>query len=356
MESLTLSAPVFVWWDITKRCNLCCQQCYSSSGTASEDELSLKEVFEVLRQLRDVGVFYVCFLGGEPMLREGIFDILEECKRLGLTVMFTTNGWYVDENVALRLKETGIGIARVSIDGANAETHDRIRGRKGSFNRALEAVGHLKRANIPQVGVSPTLMKDNWDQIEDLIDLVVEHGADEVQVVQLCSTGRGAGVSAPELEQLYAARDQVLRALKEHQKILISATEGLLHKQCELCISTREAIPSIVGCGGGRTCAAIDEVGNISPCILYRKHAGNLREQSFADIWKTSSLFKEMRTVSESCFGCRYSSVCGGACPIVRELLPENMEVEFVRLDRDVSASGFRCDAEFASSFCLTRT
>lgn len=356
MKALTLSAPVFVWWDITKRCNFRCQQCYSSSGKASGDELTLDEVFGILKQLAAMGVFYICLLGGEPLLREGIFEILKECQHLGLTVMFTTNGWFVNEKTAAALKETGISIGRVSIDGADAETHDRIRGKKGAFNQALHALELLKAAGIPQVGVSPTLMKDNCHQIKELIDLVIEHGADEVQVVQLCATGRGADINAPDLAELFSARQQVLAAVEEHQHSLITATEGLLHKQCEGCVSVHSAIPSIVGCGGGRNCAAIDDVGNVSPCILYRQFAGNLRKQSFGEIWAKSPLFEEMRQVSQRCEGCRYSSACGGPCPIVRKLLPENMEADFVSRDNQREVSGCRCNSEFASSFCLTRT
>lgn len=356
MKALTLSAPIFVWWDITKRCNFRCQQCYSSSGKPSKDELSYIEVIAILQQLAALGVFYICFLGGEPLMRGRIFEILEECQRLGITVMFTTNGWLVNREKAKLLKEAGVTIARISIDGANAETHDKIRGKVGSFQRALQALELLKEAGIPQVCVSSTLMRSNFDQIEELIDLVIEHGADEVQVVQLCATGRGANINAPDLQQLYVARQQVLAAIKAHRKTLITATERILYKQCEVCVSAGSARPSIVGCGGGRTCAAIDEVGNVSPCILYRKAAGNLREKSFSEIWNESNLFNKMRQIPKKCENCSYALSCGGPCPIVRGLLPKTLEEDFISKDIRVSALDDRCASELASSFCLIRS
>lgn len=79
-----LSAPIFVWWDITKVCNFKCKQCYSNAGRKERRELNTSEVFDILEQLALARVFYIYFLGGEPLLRKDFLGILSKCQELGI--------------------------------------------------------------------------------------------------------------------------------------------------------------------------------------------------------------------------------------------------------------------------------
>uniref|UniRef100_A0A7V3N5G3 Radical SAM protein n=1 Tax=candidate division CPR3 bacterium TaxID=2268181 RepID=A0A7V3N5G3_UNCC3 len=316
-----LRAPIFVWWDITKRCNFRCKHCYSNSGEKAIGELPLPKVIEVINQLAELEVFYIYFLGGEPLMREDIFEILSYCLDKGLTTMMSTNGWFVNPAVGKKLKATGINHVRVSLDGTTPEIHDSIRGVPGSFNRALTALEILKDVGIPRVGISPTLLPDNLHQIGEIIDLAVRNKVDEIQVVQLCATGRGANIPKLSKEQLeYAQKEIEDRILKYKSMINVAATEGILEKRCSFCIKKEEAIPSIMGCIGGRSCAAIDAEGRVSPCIMYRREAGNLMSEPFSVIWKNSPLFLEMRRIKDSCVGCAFSKVCVGECPLDRKI------------------------------------
>ncbi len=172
----TLRAPTFVWWDITYLCNFSCTYCYSSAGIKSKDELSFESVCRILDELRNAGVFYVFFLGGEPLLRNDIFDILSYAQEIGLGTMITSNGWFIDRDTANKLYNTGVTIARVSIDGYQSSTHDRIRNKSGSWNKAADAVKHLVAANMPRVGISPTVMSENIEEMGDLIKWDYENG------------------------------------------------------------------------------------------------------------------------------------------------------------------------------------
>ncbi len=351
-----LSAPIFVWWDITKVCNFKCKQCYSNAGQGAQQELTTEEVFGILEQLAAARVFYIYFLGGEPLLRRDFFEVLSKCQELGITTMFSTNGWFVTSKTATEAKNRGVQIARVSLDGATPEVHDSIRGKKGSFDRALRAITLLKEAGIPSVGVSPTLMKDNYFQITELADLAIQYGADEVQVVQLCATGRGSKEMSPSLQQLMEARVQVLEAKERFQTKKITATEGILRKECENCVSENIAAPSMLGCSGGRSCAAINEVGDVSPCILFRRFAGSLRADSFSNIWSKSPLFKKMRRVREECSDCNFSNTCGGVCPIVRSEMPRNLHRDFVARSSIPLLGKEKCCQEFDGFHCFIRS
>ena len=350
-----LSAPIFVWWDITKACNFHCKQCYSESGKASENELTIKEVFSIIEQLAENKVFYIYFLGGEPLMRKDFFQILNKCQKCGITTMMSTNGWFVTQDIAKQLYETGIQIIRVSIDGATAKTHDKIRGMPGSFERALRALETLKKASIPNVGVSPTLLIDNYLEVDKIIELALSYDVDEVQVVQLCSTGRGKNLNALHLEQFKKARQLVKQSLESHPKNHITATEGILRKQCERCVSKRAAMPSFIGCPGGRSCMAINEIGDVSPCILYRKHAGSFRKNTFQEIWHSSPLFNSMREIKKGCQDCAYADVCAGECPMVTEIMPETNRKVFVHNITGQNINSDGCNKHISEHLCFTR-
>lgn len=319
-----LKAPIFVWWDITKNCNFKCKHCYSDSGRKSLNELSFQEVINIVDQLIDMEVFYIYFLGGEPLMRKDIFDILSYCSENGMVTMMSTNGWFVNPATAKQLKATGIHHVRVSLDGATSEVHDSIRGVSGSFDRALKALEFLGEAEIPTVGISPTLLPDNLHQIGEIIDLVVQKKVNEIQIVQLCATGRGQYIATLSSKQLKHAQREVEKRVSKYNSINISATEGILDKQCRFCMERKEAIPSIIGCVGGRSCAAIDAEGCVFPCIFHRKQAGNLKLQSFQDIWNHSPLFLEMREIKDACIECIFSDVCVRECSLERKISEED--------------------------------
>jgi len=311
-----LSAPLFVWWDVTYACNLRCKQCYSGSGKPHPNELSTKEAKSLIKELGKMNVFYIYFLGGEPLMRKDIFDLAECAYDNGLSTMISTNGWFVTKEIACRLEEAGFMHVRVSLDGANAKTHDSIRGKKGSFLRAINAIKLLKETKIPRIGISPTVLSENVEEMSELIELAVKLGVDEMQLVQLCSTGRGSKVQTVTIDQLLNLR----KAFEEYKtklagKLNLTATEGISlekNQNDEL----KSSFPDFWGCPAGRTCLAIGAEGTIQPCILYKKPVGNIRDKSLEEIWHKGSLFQKMRTPAKECFGCRYIELCSGECPI----------------------------------------
>lgn len=311
-----LSAPIFVWWNITYACNLRCRQCYSNSGKPHPDELSTKEAKDLILELAKMKVFYIYFLGGEPLMRKDIFELAEYAHKCGVSTMMSTNGWFITPEIADCLEKTGLMHVRVSLDGVTARTHDSIRGVKGSFDKAVKAVRLLRKTNIPRVGISPTVLSENVNEMSALIDLGLELGVDEMQLVQLCARGRGAQAQAANITQLTELRDIFV----EHKdrlagKLDLTATEGI---SLEETLDTEDcsSLPDFWGCPAGRTCLAVEAEGTVQPCILYKKSAGNIRKTNLANIWEKSSLFYQLRTPSKECVGCRYIEVCSGECPI----------------------------------------
>lgn len=311
-----LRAPIFVWWDVTYACNLHCRQCYSSAGKVHPNELSTEEAKRLIRELGEMKVFYIYFLGGEPLLREDIFELAKCARECKIATMMSTNGWFVTPEIASRLEKTGFMHVRVSLDGATAETHDAIRGVKGSFDRAIRAIQLLKQKNIPRVGISPTVLAENVNEMTVLIELAVSLKVNEMQLVQLCARGRGLQAQPASIPQLIRLREVFKKYRSQLRgRLNLSATEGISTEEF-LATGQDSSLPDFWGCPAGRTCLTIEAEGTIQPCILYNASAGNVREETLKNIWHESPLFKKMRTPAKTCKGCRYVEICSGECPI----------------------------------------
>ncbi len=318
-DACVLSAPITVWWDVTSACNLKCKQCYSSSGRALRDELTTLEACRLVDELAELGVFSIYFLGGEPLMRRDFYDIVQRAVKNGLRVMISTNGWLVSDRAANRLAELGVHHVRVSLDGATPQMHDRIRGMAGSWERAIAAIKALKRAGLPMVGVGPTMMQENFSECEDLIGLAVDLGADEIQLGQLCNVGRGEAIVPLSGAQIAVMRSIIARKTRDLRgRLRISSPEGTWDDKPHLKAAREGAItPNLMGCGGGRSVAAISSTGQVRCCLLYDLPVGNVRHSSFKELWYGDHPnLRWLRSVKEGCNGCRNSKICAGPCPM----------------------------------------
>ncbi len=270
----------------------------------------------MIKQLKDFGVFYIYFLGGEPFIRQDFLEILDFCSSFGLGIMISTNGWFITSEIAKRIAAAKVSLIRVSIDGAKAETHDKHRGKNGSFRQAWEAVSILKSQHIPLVGVSLTVMEENYHEVEELIELAIKKEIKELQLVQLCRTGRGAKVQGLTIEHLRKLRRNLVSNANYYRKHLkFSTTEGILQKAATTAFCQKQKLPLMMGCTAGRASIAISADGKVMPCIQFRKVAGDLRHRSLSDIWKNSSVLQERRIIKPECENCQFNSICARECP-----------------------------------------
>jgi len=272
-------------------------------------------------------VFYIYFLGGEPFLRKDFLEIAKYCYSMEIPVMVNSNGWFIDEDTAKRIKESNIHHVRVSIDGATPDTHDSIRGVRGSFKRAIRAIELLKKYEIAVVSVSPTIMQENFSEVPSIIDLASKYGASEIQFVQLCSVGRGKQVNPLSIAQLNQLKLILNQKKKDYEeKIRVEATPGLLEEKCSLCWNANpEKHIVMFGCQAGRSAMNIGADGLVMPCLLDRRTVGNLRKQSLKQIWESAPKFVESRTVSDICVTCQHQNICSQECPIQGKTLADQI-------------------------------
>ncbi|KAA3626494.1 MAG: radical SAM protein, partial [Proteobacteria bacterium] len=137
--------PVVIW-NLIRRCNLTCKHCYATSADRDfEGELSTREIFEVMDDLKTYGVPVLILSGGEPMMHPDIFTIAERGKREGFYVGLSTNGTLIDEVNIRRIAALDLDYVGISLDGMR-DVHDRFRRRTGAFDEALRGVRLCREA------------------------------------------------------------------------------------------------------------------------------------------------------------------------------------------------------------------
>jgi MoaA/NifB/PqqE/SkfB family radical SAM enzyme len=206
------SAPLFLMWEITSKCSLNCIHCYNESPR-KVDELSHEEAMKIAKEIVNLNIFSICLTGGEPYLREDFFEIARFLKVSGVPISTVTNGWSVNEEIAHEYAKYFSHI-QVSIDGGNAEIHDKIRGRKDSFNRAINAVKLFKKCGIDKVAIGYSLNNYNRDSFFELVGICKKIGADKLRVQPVVLTGNA--VKIPEIEASEDDCFQIKKYIKDY--------------------------------------------------------------------------------------------------------------------------------------------
>jgi AdoMet-dependent heme synthase len=330
MPSKTEFVPKWIAWEITRRCNLRCVHCRSSSELSSaaggfDTAAALKFLDELAAYAKPVMVLS----GGEPLLRPDLWDIAKHGTGLGLRMCIATNGLLVDDAACEAMKASGIRMVSLSLDGATARTHDDFRQAPGAFDATVRASQRLRAHGIPFL-VNSSFTKRNQDEVPKVYALAKELGAKAWYMFMIVPTGRGADimnelVSTEDYDKLL---DWHYETEKEEPELLMRPTcaphyyRVVLQKNKARAKEDRLERRSLTfSTGGGKGCIAaqticlIDCFGNVQPCSYMATSAGNVREQPFQKIWEESPLFQELRDFEKyqgRCGACEYLNVCGG--------------------------------------------
>ena len=305
-----LDAPICLTWELTYACNLACTHCLSSSGRRDPRELSTEECYAVIDELERLQVFYVNIGGGEPMIRKDFFDILDYANRHHVGVKFSTNGSYITAESAQRLASMDYLDIQISIDGADADVNDAVRG-EGSFAAARQAMEHLRAAEFGPFKISIVVTRHNVDQLDEFKAIADSYGA-QLRVTRLRPSGRGAD-SWDELHPTNDQQRQLYFWLKDRPEVLTG--DSFFHLS-----AFGEALPGLNLCGAGRVVCLIDPVGDVYACpfVIHDEFlAGNVRDEGgFTHVWRQSELFTSLREPSSpgACGSCGSYDACQGGC------------------------------------------
>ncbi len=303
---------MIVSWNVTNTCNLSCRHCYRDAGLKMTDELNTEEGFSLIDEIAKAGFKIMVFSGGEPLMREDIYQLVEHAVQKGLRPVFGTNGTLIDIETALNLKRTGAMAMGISLDSVSPEKHDGFRGVNGSWEKAVKGMEACGKVGLP-FQLHTTVVDWNYPEIEEITDFAVKMGAIAHHIFFLVPTGRGVDIESESLrEERY---EKLLKRIMAKQKTVSIELKPTCAPQFvriaeQMGVETRFK----KGCLAGTAYCIISPTGNVQPCAYMEISAGNVRETPFSEIWSNNSVFNTLRTAQYqgSCGKCKYSNSCGG--------------------------------------------
>jgi AdoMet-dependent heme synthase len=322
-----------VAWEVTRSCNLACGHCRASAVRGPyAGELDTEKCMRLLDEIAVVAKPVIILTGGDPLLREDIFDIAAYGDRQGLRMVLATNGTFVTEAVAGKLIASGIRRVSVSIDGPEAGSHDLFRGVPGAFAGAMAGITAMKRMGL-EFQINTTITQANLSQIREIHDLAHDLGAAAHHIFLLVPTGRGKELADQEITPLayeetlnwFYEEEQTCgiqlkatcaphyyRIFRQRQKERGSAPGG------KRAMAGGEGHPlhsMTRGCLGGSAFCFISHRGQVQPCGYLELDCGQVTEKGFAEIWNNSKIFGDLRDLARyggKCGRCEFIRVCGG--------------------------------------------
>jgi MoaA/NifB/PqqE/SkfB family radical SAM enzyme len=189
MLQFSSDARPLVVWNVTNRCNLRCKHCYiSAEDRAYSDELTTQEAKSFINDLAEMKIPVLLLSGGEPLIRPDVFELGRYATNLNLRVVVSTNGTLITPQVARKIKDAGIQYVGVSVDGL-PDTHDRFRGMKGAFDKAIAGIRNSLDAGV-KAGMRMTITADNNDDLPGVFDLVEKEGIPRFCIYHLIKKGK----------------------------------------------------------------------------------------------------------------------------------------------------------------------
>lgn len=347
--------PRLVFWELTTGCNLRCVHCRATAQElASPYDLSTPDALKVIEQVSSYAHPILILSGGEPLFRKDIFTIAAYAHQRGLLVALATNGTLIDSEVAGRIRDAGIRRVAISLDGSDSATHDRFRGIRGSFEGALRGLRAVQAVGI-STQINTTVTRHNLHQLPAILELALELGVDAFHTFLLVPVGCGVNIAeeqmvpADEYEKIlhwfydreregrlelkatcaphyYRVRKQ--REVNERraaQAQMDAPHPGALGADLRSRVAHHSSGPPrsrhpqmgavTKGCLAGSAVCFISHRGEVFPCGYLPVKAGDLRTQSFAEIWEHSPVFAALRdpdNLKGKCGACEFRKICLG--------------------------------------------
>ncbi|MGC9134467.1 radical SAM protein [Caldisphaera sp.] len=328
-----MPAPFLIVWNMTNMCNLNCIHCYQKAGKPTPDELTLKEKLNLIEQLDRAGVASIALSGGEPTIHPDYFTIVKEISKRGIHTGTATNGWlFSNINYLEKARDSGLRYVEVSLDSSDPEKHDKFRGVRGSWEKAVKALENAVKLGMDH-GMAITITKLNYNEVKDLLDLAEDIHVKRVIFFNFVPTGRGKENIWLDLDPIEREKFmryiysemkkrqgmQIVSTAPQYGRVALAMSQGKEIAPTHFAVSGDPIVKAVAefvgGCGAGRIYAAIQPNGDISPCVFLPITVGNIRQESFWEIWTKSKVFNDLRDRSKLkgfCNLCPFKNVCGG--------------------------------------------
>ncbi|MGV6853431.1 MAG: heme d1 biosynthesis radical SAM protein NirJ [bacterium] len=332
-KARTPSGPVVIW-NLIRRCNLTCKHCYSISADINfPGELSTQQVFDTLDDLWAYGTRVLILSGGEPLLRDDIWDISIKAREMGFYVGLSTNGTLIDENNIDRIVEMDYDYVGISIDGIES-THDEFRQLKGAYESSMHAISLCKQRGI-KVGMRFTPTQHNAHELPLLIELMDKEKVDKLYISHLNYGGRGNKNRKTDVVHKTSrwVMDTMFEAAWEDAKNGgtkeyvtgnndadgVYLLRWVAKNQPQQLDYMRQRLEQWGGNASGKWISNIDNLGNVHPdTFWWNYNLGNVKTRPFSEIWDDLSdplmagLKQDNRQLGGRCGVCKEKAICGG--------------------------------------------
>jgi radical SAM protein with 4Fe4S-binding SPASM domain len=316
-------APMIAIWEATRACDLACRHCRAEAVPGRDiGELSTEEACALLDRIRaDFGPILFVITGGDPLKRDDLEVIIAHGAGLGLSMGLTPSATPLLTGETLRrLHASGLSRLAISLDGADAATHDAFRGVAGTFARSIPLLEEARRLGL-STQINSSIGRHNEHQLPALAQLGGLLGISLWSVFLLVPTGRAGAemlLTAAEHERTY--RQLAGIALDPATTFTIKTTAGQPYYRVLEQERRRRGLTSPVrrgqGVNDGNGFVFISHIGDICPSGFLPLVCGNVRHDDLATVYRDHPTFRRLRTPDElsgKCGRCPFNRVCGGS-------------------------------------------
>lgn len=318
-----LSSPLGVSCEITRRCNASCVDCFSKDSSPDPVEMGTDAWKALIKESKDANIFNFSFLGGEPLLRDDIGELVQNTSENHLLPSIHTNGYDLTAATVKQLASRGLWAVRLTLDGCTPETQDTFRGLEGLYDRVIDAIDLLQQHGVV-VQVGSTLAQETYREIPTVMRMVADMGVSTIVLNRIYSVGPGIYN-----KDLALRPEQYLEILPEIFKVASNLNIGIqypdipaIYFEKTIGLDVYQKLQKrgqIEICSAGVFACNVGPRGDVTPCdVSVGVSLGNVQEQPLLEIWKTSPIFEHLRSVTkalqEPCSSCRLHTVCTSGC------------------------------------------
>lgn len=296
-----------VIWEVTKYCNYQCKHCCASASKIdTKDELTTKDFYRILDELRDFGVKEIYFSGGEPFSRKDMISILKKARKNDITCNISTNGSFLTEAIAKEIAGLALKKVHISLDSYLEEDFNEFRG-GDYFTPTINAIKLLKKHGI-YVRVGTVIWKNNIHQLPQMIEFLQSLGVDEIVFNWLVKVGRL--VENDDICADLSEFDETTQAILMYRKQYEGKIKVSMHRNEKFVASEKI-------CPAGESFFYIDPQGYVSPCSWIKKMdrtfttKKTLKDICFQDVIQEEEIKRYNELKQERC------KACGTGCPAI---------------------------------------
>jgi len=325
MQSVDFNvSPFVVIWENTRACDLACVHCRAAAqAKRNRFELTTEEGFQLIDQIAELQPKVFVLTGGDPLKRDDTYALIQYARMKGLEPSLTPSATpLLTEDAVRKMKQHGLGRMAVSLDASNAAAHDDFRRVAGSFDLTLRAIRAAAREEIP-VQVNTTVTRRTVDDLPNMVSLLQELRIAMWSVFFAVPTGRAKNsdlITASEVEDLFG----FLFETSKQVPFAIRTTEAMHYRRyvlqhggaMPLGVHPNGAPRAPRGVNEAKGFVFISHIGDVYPSGFLPLKAGNVKQQSLGEIYRTSELFIDLRNsdnLNGKCGRCDYRELCGGS-------------------------------------------